>query len=1060
MKDQEFLGRRFPIFGLPIAIWIAAAAWLSDSPNIHGAVVEAWVQRHSSGLGNAYEFARKLVTDGAGDVIIAGESDDGLRGDDIVLLKYSGADGTLIWQQRHDGPGHGFDGVGGLALDSSSNVVMAGGSVGLGTGGDFYTAKYAAADGALLWERRFNGAGNYNDFAAAVAVDREGNVLVAGMSYSGANYDYYTAKYAGANGALLWEKSYNGPANRDDELKAMAVDPAGNVIVMGGSDGILGGSSGNFHMIKYAATDGTVLWERIGDGYVAMRMSIDRNGDVVVTGPTDLGIAPDFVTAKYRGANGALLWSRRYDGSSYDQPHALALDANGNVIVTGQSFSREGGGFDYYTAKYAAGTGEPLWERRFDGPAGSDWAYQVAVDARGDVFVTGESWGNETRADAHTLKYSGADGTTLWENRYHRPPAGYDVPLAMGVDPQGNVFVTGGSSVLGPGFSDAFDMFTIKYASANGATLWQQRYNGPYEIYDAANAAAIDPAGNVIVTGTSAGAVYTIKYDESGATIWTHRYNGSGTNGGFGWGQDAGKAVAVDGNGNVAVTGSSLGLEANSDFYTAKYRSTDGALLWERRYEGPIGSYDEGSVLATDAEGNVIVAGQSYSSPEGGEAEPDFYTAKYAASDGSLLWERRYDGGAGSGDWVSGMKLDPNGNVVVTGSSTSRERNLDAYTAKYAAANGALLWEHRYNGPANYIDHASAVAIDAAGNVIVTGASGSGEPQYDYDLYTAKYAAADGRLLWEVRYSGPGNLNDEGFGVAVDAQGNPVITGYSHGPDGRQEIYTAKYRSTDGALLWEQSYSGPAPGENVGTSIAVDEAGNAVLSGYSFNGVNPDYYTAKYAAADGSLLWERRYNGPLMGLDYPGARGLAVGPNGMIAITGVSDRDFATVVYQDVVVPSARDVLAEVLAGLKAMRPTVNDRNAGQKLDRSIAHLTDALDARLWRDENRLNPELGESVFRDSQKAIEILCALLGATPNLPNALLNTFIERVVRANRLLAATAIEDAMGAGIPASKVEQARRFLARGDATAETSPCGKAIEDYRNAWKSLNRANVTF
>jgi uncharacterized delta-60 repeat protein len=1053
MNNKELLGH-VRMGGLSIAIWTAVAL-LSDSANVHGAVVEAWVQRHSSGLGNAEDLATELVTDGAGHVIIAGDSNDGLTGDDLVIFKYSGADGSLLWQQRYNGPGNGDDQAAGLALDSIGNVVVAGASFGLGTGLDYYTAKRAAADGALLWERRYNGTGNYNDWPSAVAVDRGDNVVVTGRSAAGASYDYYTAKYAAADGTLLWEKGYNGPSNRDDEPADVAVDAAGNVIVIGSSEG-------NLHVIKYGAADGAVLWERRFNGPAGSggrALAVDRNGDVVVTGVSPLGIGPDYYTARLAGADGAQIWAQRFDGpaNAYDQPHALALDASGNAIVTGQSYSREGG-FDYYTAKYAAADGALLWGRRFDGPDhGSDFAYGVSVDARGDVLMTGESWSNANKFDYYTLKYSGVDGTTVWERRYDGPGHGIDVPLAMGLDRDGNVAVTGGSPRIG----GSYDFFTIEYASADGAPLWEQSYNGPFENYDAANAAAIDAAGNVIVTGTSAGAdgngdAYTIKYDENGAIVWTHRYDGPGYNG-AGFGHDAGNAVAVDGNGNVAVTGSSVSLEGGLDFYTAKYAAADGALLWERRYDGPAGN-DEASAVASDASGNVIVAGQSYGSPGGGEAEPNFYTAKYAAADGSLLWERRYDG-ADKADWVTGMKLDAEGNVVVTGPSGGPVGDIDFYTAKYSGANGMLLWGHRYDGPANYTDVANALAIDPAGNVIVTGASTSRQPEPHYDIYTAKYAAADGRLLWEVRHNGPANLDDEGLGVAVDAEGNALITGYSCGQDGRQAIYTAKYRSTDGALLWEQSHYGPAPGEHVGTSIAVDDAGNAVISGHSFNGANNDYYTAKYAAADGALLWERRYNGPQIGLDYAGTRGLAVGPNGTVVITGVSDRDYATVVYRDVTAPRARGMLADVLARLKALRATVNDRNAVRGLDRCIAHLTAALAPTLWRDETHLNPASGESVFHESQKMVEILCALRGARDrNLPSAVLDTLVERVVDANRLLASIAIRDAIEAGLPESKVDQARRFLAGGDATADGRPCTQGIEHYRSAWKSVNRATI--
>src|SRR5438552_15185073 len=63
-------------------------------------------------------------------------------------------------------------------------------------------------------------------------------------------------------------------------------------------------------------------------------------------------------------------------------------------------------------------------------------------------------------------------------------------------------------------------------------------------------------------------------------------------------------------------------------------------------------------------------------------------------------------------------------------------------------------WVQRYNGPGNGLDGANAVAVDGSGNVVVTGFSNSSERESDY--YTAKYAAADGALLWEQGYNGAG----------------------------------------------------------------------------------------------------------------------------------------------------------------------------------------------------------------------------------------------------------------------------------------------------------------
>ena len=88
-------------------------------------------------------------------------------------------------------------------------------------------------------------------------------------------------------------------------------------------------------------------------------------------------------------------------------------------------------------------------------------------------------------------------------------------------------------------------------------------------------------------------------------------------------------------------------------------------------------------------------------------------------------------------------------------------------------------WVHRYNGPANSIDYAIAIAVDSTGKVAVTGQSyAGGSPDY----YTAKYSADNGALLWEKRYNGgANNTGDYAYSVAVDSAGNVAVTGYSWG---------------------------------------------------------------------------------------------------------------------------------------------------------------------------------------------------------------------------------------------------------------------------------------
>ena len=234
-----------------------------------------------------------------------------------------------------------------------------------------------------------------------------------------------------------------------------------------------------------------------------------------------------------------------------------------------------------------------------------------------------------------------------------------------------------------------------------------------------------------------------------------------------------------------------------------------------------------------------------------GSKSRDSYTAKYAAATGALLWEASYNGPAKKDDGATAVAVDGSGNVIVTGYSTASVSGSDFYTAKYAAANGALLWERRYNGPSNSDDRANAVAVDASGNAIVTGYSITFGSSYGY--YTAKYAAADGALLWE-KIGAPGISDEISQAVKVDASGNVVVTGYTgaspNGTGNGDDFYTAKYAAATGALLWEARYNGPANSTdrvNGARSLALTSDGGAVVCGSSFNGTNDDYATVRYA---------------------------------------------------------------------------------------------------------------------------------------------------------------------------------------------------------------------
>jgi hypothetical protein len=423
---------------------------------------------------------------------------------------------------------------------------------------------------------------------------------------------------------------------------------------------------------------------------------------------------------------------------------------------------------------------DTAWVRRYNGLGdSSDYAYAIAVDESGNVYVTGQSIGSGTGDDYVTIRYY-PDGDTAWVRSYNGPANAKDYALDIAVDGSNNVYVTGGSN----GNGTSKDYATIKYYP-NGDTAWVRRYNGQENSSDDGMVVAVDDSGNVYVTGHSWGGgtnydYATIKYYSNGDTAWVRRYNGPGNN------LDKALAIAVDDSGNVYVTGYSVGDGTHNDYATIKYHP-NGDTAWVRRYNRVGGVQDKASAIAVDDSGNVYVTGGG----EGGGTDYDYVTIKYYP-DGDTAWLRRYDGPASGSDHAGAMAVDDSGFVYVTGQSDSAGTFQDYATIKYDST-GNQVWVRRYDYGVTGTDNSYAIALDGSNNVYVTGTSGGGASGFDYA--TIGYYS-NGDTAWVMRYNGAGNSADYAYAIAVDDSGNVYVTGYSDGSGTDYDYATIKYVQT------------------------------------------------------------------------------------------------------------------------------------------------------------------------------------------------------------------------------------------------------------------------
>ena len=387
--------------------------------------------------------------------------------------------------------------------------------------------------------------------------------------------------------------------------------------------------------------------------------------------------------------------------------------------------------------------------------------------------------------------------------------------------------------------------------------------------------------GSVSVANTSgaygASNVYVAKLDPNGNGIWVKGFGGNTAFNGNG----TGTGIAIDGSGNLYITGlfTGTGMTFGSTTLTTNDTSAysvgeifitkldgSGNVMWAKSAGGAVQEMPTG--ICVDASSNVFITGYFVSSVitfesttltstnNSGLYADDVFIAKYNSS-GSLQWAKI--AGGSSLDLAKSISVDPSGNPIIAGyfglggatfGSTTLTSTAAAnlFLVKYDGSSGNVTWAQTATatGSGSINHYAYGVSTDGSGNIYMTGTYASSTLTFGGtvtltggNIYVAKYDAA-GTVVW-VRSASGGLVSTD---IVADAVGNTYTVGYYTGTTAifgtdtitnfdssgsNEDIFAAKYDAS-GTEQWAKSAGGTA--RDIANGVAVDLNGNAFVAGY------------------------------------------------------------------------------------------------------------------------------------------------------------------------------------------------------------------------------------
>jgi|GEM_PF-4338726 len=439
-------------------------------------------------------------------------------------------------------------------------------------------------------------------------------------------------------------------------------------------------------------------------------------------------------------------------------------------------------------------------------------------------------------AKQHSL-LTGYSPTTIspnWIRTYNAflAPA-TDAAVDIAVDPAGNVFVTGYSDSL----KNGFDIMTIKYAE-NGRQVWKKRYNSGVGVADYPVAVIPHADGSVSICGYAdlepgLSELLTLRYDTNGQLLWAVRYAAGGS-------MRPLEAITDEQNGLIITSGLTF-PDGGSDAVVMRY-SQRGILSWDYTYSPAGVQRSFLNTLYADEFGNVYAGGSHSVS-----GSLRMLLVKLTP-EGQTVWSKEFDI-PGRDEMAIGVCALPNNSVCIAGNSLSDDNDMRFIGLNSA---GETLWQRQVNFEPD--DRLVGVTSNESG-VFATGYSQTA----GFSKVKTFHLNTLGELLWAEEIHDA--YNTYPTDITVDQSGNSMVVGFREKHVGASGIIAAKY-SPSGELIWSETLENFGESHHEGRAISAGKNGEVFLAGYGFSAENGwDMLTYAFNTS-GEQLWLDVLNEP------------------------------------------------------------------------------------------------------------------------------------------------------------------------------------------------------